>query len=214
MKLFLDTAHLEDVARIAAWGILDGVTTNPSLLAKEGKINPEKHIKALCKLVNGPVNMEVVGTTAKAMVEEGRNYAKWGENVVVKIPMTEEGLKAVALLDRMGIPTNVTLVFSASQALLAAKAGARYVSPFIGRLDDVGEDGLNLVSEILDIFTNYEFNTEVLVASIRTPKQVTDAARMGADICTMPVDIFEKLLHHPLTDTGLAKFMADWKKIA
>lgn len=214
MKLFLDTANLEAVEHIAAWGVLDGVTTNPSLLAKEGKIDPEKQIKALSRLVNGPVNMEVIGASAKEMVEEGKRYARWAENVVVKIPMTEEGLKAVNKLSSMSIPTNVTLIFSANQALLAAKAGARYVSPFIGRLDEHGEDGLALVSEIVDIFRNYELSTEVLVASIRHPRHVTEAARMGADICTLPPEIFEKLLHHPLTDLGLAKFLADWKKLS
>ena len=210
MKLFLDTANLNEIETIASWGILDGVTTNPSLLSKEGKVNPEKHLKAICKSVVGPVSMEVISQDARGMVEEGKKFAKWAENIVVKVPMTTEGLKAVTELKRFGIPTNVTLVFTSNQALLAAKAGARFVSPFIGRLDDIGEDGLMLISEMIQIFDNYDFETEILVASVRSPRQVTEVARMGAHIATLPFAVFEKLVTHPLTDAGIEKFLKDW----
>lgn len=212
MKLFLDTADLKQIKEIASWGILDGITTNPSLLAKEGKVDPKKHLQAICKIVNGPVSMEVFATDYEGMVQEGRAYASWAENIVVKVPMTPDGLRAVVTLKAEGIPTNVTLVFSANQALLAAKAGAAMVSPFIGRLDEAGEDGLTLVQEITEIFFNYGFETEVLVASVRGPRHVTESARMGAHIATLPYEIFKKLAYHPLTDIGLAKFLADWKQ--
>lgn len=212
MKLFLDTADLKQIKEIASWGILDGITTNPSLLAKEGKVDPKKHLQAICKIVNGPVSMEVFATDYEGMVQEGRAYASWAENIVVKVPMTPDGLRAVVTLKEESIPTNVTLVFSANQALLAAKAGAAMVSPFIGRLDEAGEDGLTLVQEITEIFSNYGFETEVLVASVRGPRHVTESARMGAHIATLPYEIFKKLAYHPLTDIGLAKFLADWKK--
>lgn len=212
MKLFLDTADLRQIKEIAAWGVLDGVTTNPTLLAKEGKVDPKKHLQAICKIVNGPVSMEVFAENYEGMLKEGREYATWAENIVVKIPMTTEGLRTVAALNAEGISTNVTLVFSANQALLAAKAGATMVSPFIGRLDEAGEDGLTLVQEITEIFFNYGFETEILVASIRGPRHVTESARMGAHIATLPYDIFKKLIYHPLTDLGLEKFIADWKK--
>lgn len=211
MKLFLDTANLKEIETIASWGILDGVTTNPSLLSKEGKVNPEKHLKAICKQVVGPVSMEVISTDAKGMIEEGKKFAKWAENIVVKVPMTKDGLVAVTELKKFGIPTNVTLIFTANQALLAAKAGARFVSPFIGRLDDIGEDGLMLISELVQIFDNYAFETEILVASVRSPRQITEVARMGADVATLPFAVFEKLLQHPLTDAGIEKFLKDWK---
>lgn len=212
MKLFLDTADLKQIKEIAAWGILDGITTNPTLLAKEGKVDPKKHLQAICKTVSGPVSMEVFATDYEGMVQEGRIYSTWAENIVVKVPMTPDGLRAVATLKMEGIPTNVTLIFSANQALLAAKAGAAMVSPFIGRLDEAGEDGLTLVQEITEIFSNYAFETEVLVASVRGPRHVTESARMGAHIATLPYEIFKKLVYHPLTDIGLAKFLADWKK--
>lgn len=211
MELFLDTANLDEIETIASWGILDGVTTNPSLLSKEGKVNPEKHLKAICKKVAGPVSVEVISTDANGMVEEGKKFAKWAENIVVKVPMTKDGLIAVSELKKFGISTNVTLIFTCNQALLAAKAGARFVSPFIGRLDDIGEDGLMLVSEMVQIFDNYGFETEILVASVRSPLQVTEVARMGADVATLPFTVFEKLLQHPLTDAGLEKFLKDWK---
>lgn len=212
MKLFLDTADLKQIKEIASWGILDGITTNPTLLAKEGKVDPKKHLQSICKVVNGPVSMEVFATDYEGMVQEGRAYASWAENIVVKVPMTPDGLRAVSTLKAEGIPTNVTLIFSANQALLAAKAGAAMVSPFIGRLDEAGEDGLTLVQEITEIFFNYGFETEVLVASVRGPRHVTESARMGAHIATLPYEIFKKLAYHPLTDIGLAKFLADWKQ--
>lgn len=212
MKLFLDTADLKQIKEIASWGILDGITTNPTLLAKEGKVDPKKHLQAICRVINGPVSMEVFATNYEGMLKEGREYATWAENIVVKVPMTPDGLRAVATLKAEGIPTNVTLIFSANQALLAAKAGAAMVSPFIGRLDEAGEDGLTLVQEITEIFFNYGFETEILVASIRGPRHVTESARMGAHIATLPYDIFKKLAYHPLTDIGLEKFLSDWKK--
>ena len=210
MKLFLDTANLKEIQTLASWGVLDGITTNPSLLSKEGKIDPEKHVKAICKLVKGPVSMEVFSTEADGMVAEGKRYAKWAKNVVVKVPMTSEGLKAIVLLRKEDIRVNVTLIFSANQALLAAKAGANFVSPFIGRLDENGQDGMALIEEIRAIFDNYAFPTEILVASVRHPRHVTEAAMLGADVCTLPYAVFEKLVHHPMTDSGLEKFLSDW----
>lgn len=212
MKLFLDTAHLEHIKEIASWGVLDGVTTNPTLLSKEGRMNPKKHLQEICKIVPGMVSMEVISTDLKGMLKEGREYSTWAENIVVKVPMTPNGMKAVETFRHESIQTNVTLVFSANQALLAAKAGATLVSPFIGRLDDAGEDGMIVIDEIVQIFSNYDFDTEVLVASVRHPRQITDAAMIGADIATLPYDVFMKLIHHPLTDSGLQKFLADWKK--
>lgn len=210
MKLFLDTANLDDIREMAAWGILDGVTTNPSLISREGKVKLESHLKAICELVEGPVSMEVVSADLNGMLKEGREYASWAENIVVKVPMTKDGLKAVSLLSKEGIETNVTLVFSANQAMLAAKAGARFVSPFIGRLDDHGEDGMRVIEEITTIFDQYHFATEVLVASIRHPRHVTESAMLGADVATMPKEVFEKLIQHPMTTIGLEKFLADW----
>lgn len=210
MKLFLDTANLKEIQTLASWGVLDGITTNPTLLSKEGKIDPEKHVKAICKLVKGPVSMEVFSTEAAGMVAEGKRYAKWAKNVVVKVPMTPEGLRAVGLLRKAGIRVNVTLIFSANQALLAAKAGANFVSPFIGRLDENGQDGMALIEEIRAIFDNYAFEAEILVASVRHPRHVTEAAILGADVCTLPYAVFEKLVHHPMTDSGLEKFLSDW----
>lgn len=210
MQFFLDTANLKEIETVASWGLLDGVTTNPTLLSKEGKIDPEKHVKAICKMVKGPVSMEVFSTETDGMVAEGKRYAKWAKNVVVKIPMTVEGLKAVVTLSAAGIRTNVTLVFSANQALLAAKAGASFVSPFIGRLDEIGQDGMGLIEEIRAIFDNYAFPTEILVASVRHPRHVTEAAILGADACTIPFAVFSKLAAHPLTDSGLKNFLADW----
>lgn len=211
MQLFLDTANLEQIKNALAMGVLDGVTTNPSLVAKEG-VDFEKRVKEICEIVKGPVSAEVISTDFDGMLDEGRKYAKWAKNVVVKVPMTPDGLKAVEIFGNEGIKTNVTLVFSANQALLAARAGATFVSPFIGRLDDNGEDGMTLIEEIVQIFRNYDFETKVLVASIRNPRQITEAAMIGADTATMPYEIFEKLFKHPLTDAGLAKFISDWKK--
>ncbi len=211
MKLFLDTANLDEIAKGAELGLLDGVTTNPTLIVKEG-LDFETVIKKICKMVSGPVSAEVTAQDAQGMVNEGKRYAKWAKNIYVKLPMTTEGLKACQILSSQGIPVNMTLIFSANQALLAAKAGAAFVSPFIGRLDDAGEDGMKLIEEIVHIYDNYGYETEVLVASVRHPRHVTDAAKLGADICTMPYAIFEKLARHPLTDSGLAKFLEDWSK--
>ena len=212
MKFFLDTANLDDIKKYAAWGIIDGVTTNPSLLAKEG-VNLEKRIKEILKVVDGPISAEVIATDTKGMLKEGRKFAKWHKNIHVKIPCTPAGLAATAQFKKEKIKTNVTLVFSASQALLAAKAGATLMSPFIGRLDDISEDGMVLISEIAEIYFNYGFETEILVASIRHPRHVVDAARIGADIATIPPAIFDKLIKHPLTDNGLEKFLADWDSL-
>lgn len=212
MKLFLDTANVKEIAQAHEMGVLDGVTTNPTLLAKEGR-DPVQVIKEICAIVDGPVNAEVISTDCEGMVKEARRWAELDEKIVVKIPMTREGMKAVKRLADEEIPTNVTLVFSPSQALIAAKAGASYVSPFVGRLDDRSDDGMDLVSKIIQIFDNYGFETEVIVASIRHPMHVVEAALMGADIATMPYSVFEKLFEHPLTDLGLQQFLADWEKL-
>jgi transaldolase len=212
MKFFLDTANLKEIKEIASWGVLDGITTNPSLISREGKLDMKKHATAIAELVDGPISMEVIATDLKGMLKEGREYASWSDNIVVKVPMTVDGLKAVGIFKKEGIETNVTLIFSANQALMAAKAGATFVSPFIGRLDDIGQDGMDVIREITEIFNQYHFGTEVLVASIRHPRHITDAALLGADVCTIPAKVFEKLVKHPLTDAGLAKFLADWKK--
>jgi transaldolase len=212
MKFFLDTANVKEIAHAHEMGILDGVTTNPTLLAKEGR-DPVHVVKEICALVDGPVNAEVISTDCAGMLAEAHRWAELSEKVVVKIPMTREGMKAVKRLSEEEIPTNVTLVFSPSQALIAAKAGAYYVSPFVGRLDDRSEDGMGLVSQIIQIFDNYGFETEVLVASVRHPLHVVEAALMGADIVTMPYSVFEKLFEHPLTDIGLAQFLKDWEKL-
>lgn len=211
MKLFLDTANLEDIKKYATWGLVDGVTTNPSLVAKEG-VDFEKRIKEICSVIEGPVSAEVMSNDSKEMIEQGKKFAKWAPNIYVKCPMTSEGLIATQMLSKEGIRVNVTLVFSAAQALLAAKAGASFVSPFIGRIDDMGQDGMGLIEEIMVMYSHYHFKTEVLVASVRTPRQVTDAALLGADICTVPAAIYDKLIHHPLTDTGVKTFLLDWEK--
>lgn len=213
MKFFLDTADLDDIKKYAAYGMVDGVTTNPSLVAHEKGVSFEKRIKEILKVVSGPVSVEVVATDRAGMVREGRKFAQWGKNVVVKIPMSFEGMAAVRILSKAKIKTNVTLVFSVGQALLAAKAGASYVSPFIGRLDDISEDGMGLIHDIMNVWDNYGFKTEVLVASVRHPRHVAEAAELGAHVCTMPPEILEKLVHHPLTDRGLEKFLADWKSV-
>src|ERR671929_1565170 len=211
MKIFLDTANLEDIKAFNDMGVVDGITTNPSLLSKE-KGNPSEIMRDIVRIVNGPVSLEVVGTKTEEMVEEAHKLKKYGQNVIVKIPMIPDGMKAVKKLKQEGIETNVTLVFSANQAILAAKAGASYVSPFIGRLDDIGNEGMILVNEIIQIFRNYHFKTEVLVASIRHPIHVIEAGKIGADIVTLPPDILGKMLSHPLTDKGLALFLSDWEK--
>ncbi len=212
MKFFLDTANLDEIREAASWGQVDGVTTNPSLIAKEGR-DFRQVIEEICTIVDGPISAEAVSPDAEGMIREGLGFAKWHPNVIVKLPMTIEGLKACKALTEEGIKTNVTLVFSANQALLAARAGATYVSPFVGRLDDEGQDGMALIAEIVEIFTNYDFDTQILVASVRHPMHVTEAAKLGADVATMPFKILKQLYHHPLTDVGIAKFMADWAKV-
>jgi len=211
MKIFLDTANVEEIRQAASLGVLDGVTTNPSLVAKEGR-DFKEILKEICTIVKGDVSAEVVSTDSEGMMKEGRELAKVADNIVVKIPLITEGLKAVRRLKEEGIRANVTLCFSPTQALLAAKAGAYIVSPFVGRLDDVGESGMSLIEQILTIYGNYGFDTQVLVASIRHPIHVVEAAMMGAHIGTMPYKVFEQLTKHPLTDIGLERFLADWKK--
>ncbi|RJR27049.1 MAG: fructose-6-phosphate aldolase [Desulfobacteraceae bacterium] len=211
MKFFIDTANIEEIRKAKDIGMVDGVTTNPSLVAKE-KREFRGLIKEICSIVDGPVNAEVVSLDAEGMVKEARSLKTIADNIVVKIPLIEEGLKAVRTLSREGIKTNVTLCFSAVQALLAAKAGADYVSPFVGRLDDVGHTGMELVEQIIAIYDNYDMETEIIVASIRNPLHVLDAAMMGADIATIPFSVIRQLIKHPLTDIGLEKFLADWKK--
>lgn len=212
MKFFIDTANVSEIAQAKEMGLVDGVTTNPSLVAKEGR-EFRSLIREICQMVEGPVNAEVVSTDAGAMVKEAQDLRTLGENIVVKIPLTPEGLKAVRRLRKEGIPTNVTLCFSPLQALLAAKAGADYISPFVGRLDDVSHRGMDLVEEILTIYDNYGFETEVIVASVRNPLHVVDAALMGAHIATIPFKVIDQLVRHPLTDIGLERFLADWKKM-
>jgi len=212
MKFFLDTANLNEIRDAAQFGIADGVTTNPSLIAKEGDVDFKEHIAAICEIVSGPVSAEVTSQDKEGMLREGREYAAIAKNVVVKCPLTREGLKATRELSDGGIKVNVTLCFSAGQAIMAAKAGASFISPFIGRLDDIGEDGLVLLQSIIDIYRNYEWKTEVLAASIRHPIHAIEAARMGADIATMPFKVIDQLFNHPLTDKGQAQFLADWHK--
>jgi len=212
MKFFLDTANLQEIRTVAGWGILDGVTTNPSLVAKEGR-KFEDLIREIASIVPGPISAECVAETASDIITEGRALAKLAPNIAVKIPITIEGLRAIKELSGEGVMVNTTLVFSASQALLAAKAGARFVSPFIGRLDDVSQDGMGLIDEIVTIFGNYRFSTEVIVASIRHPRHVVEAALLGADICTIPFAVIDKLAKHPLTDLGIERFLADWGKV-
>lgn len=212
MKFFIDTANLDEIREAAELGLIDGVTTNPSLIAKEGGVDFKKHIAAICELVQGDVSAEVTSLETEGMLREGREYARIAPNVVVKCPLTSDGLKATRRLTDEGTKVNVTLCFSAAQAILAAKAGAAYISPFLGRLDDVGQNGLSLLAEIIEIYDNYDWNTEVLAASIRHPIHVVEAARMGADVATMPFKVIEQLLKHPLTDKGLDQFLADWRK--
>ncbi|HIH46205.1 MAG TPA: fructose-6-phosphate aldolase [Candidatus Nitrosotenuis sp.] len=212
MKIFLDTANLQSIKQYNDMGLLDGITTNPSLLAKEGG-NPEKAMEEITKIIKGDVSLEVVSTDYSGMMNEGHKLKQYGSNVVIKVPMTADGLKACKSFSLEGIPVNVTLVFSPNQALLAAKAGAKYVSPFIGRLDDVGQDGMSLIAEIKQIFSNYDFKTQILVASVRHPMHVVEAAKIGADVVTLPPDVLGKMLKHPLTDNGLKTFLADWEKL-
>jgi transaldolase len=212
VKIFLDTADIDEVRQAVSWGVLDGVTTNPTLVAKTGRKFGEV-IQDMLAIVPGPVSLEVTSEDAGSMIAEGRKLAKLHKNVVVKVQMTPEGLQAIKALSAEGIPVNTTLIFSANQAILAAKAGAKYVSPFIGRLDDIGQDGMEVIREIVPIFRNYKFECEVLVASIRHPIHVVEAAKIGADIVTLPFDVLKKMTQHALTDVGLRRFLEDWKKV-
>jgi transaldolase len=211
MKLFIDSGNIKDIETLAAIGIIDGVTTNPSLLAKEPG-DYKENLKKICGIVKGPVSGEVVATDYDGMIRQGHDIATIDEHMVVKVPLTRDGIHACKTLSGEGIKVNVTLVFSAAQALLAAKAGATFVSPFVGRLDDIGTNGMELIREIVDIFDNYEFTTEILVASCRHPIHIIEAARMGADICTCPPAVIDMLFNHPLTNIGLEKFLKDWDK--
>lgn len=212
MKFFLDTADIAEIKEAATWGILDGITTNPSHVAKSG-VGFKQVIADICEVVSGPVSAEVIATEFDAMMRQGRELASIAPNVVVKVPIILDGLKAIKALSEEGIKVNTTLCFSPLQSLLAAKAGATYVSPFIGRLDDIGHEGMEGISQLREIFDNYHFSTEILVASVRSPMHVVDAAVIGADVVTLPFDVFGKMLKHPLTDIGLEKFLADWEKV-
>lgn len=211
MKIFIDTANVEEIKKAAALGILDGVTTNPSLIAKEGR-DLKEVIEEICSIVDGPISAEVISLEAKKMVEEARELVKLHKNIVIKIPMCEEGLKAVSILAKEGIRTNVTLIFSAQQALLAAKAGASFVSPFVGRLDDIGNGGLQIIEDIAMIFEMYAIDTEIISASIRTPMHVLEVAKAGSNIATIPYKVIMQMIKHPLTDIGIQKFLADYEK--
>jgi transaldolase len=212
MKIFIDTANIEQIREVNSWGVLDGVTTNPTLVSREGR-EFRSIIEEICSIVDGPISAEAVSMDAEGMVREARELSKLHRNIVVKIPMTSEGLKAVKVLSKEGIRTNVTLVFSPNQALMAAKAGATYVSPFVGRLDDISHTGMALVRDIVQILKNYGFETQVIAASIRHPVHVTEAALAGAHIATVPYDILKKMLKHNLTDEGIQKFLKDWEKV-
>jgi transaldolase len=212
MKIFIDTANLDQIKEINSWGILDGVTTNPTLVAKEG-CDFETRVRDICQVVDGPISAEAVSMEAEGMIKEARQLSKIHKNIIVKIPMTSEGLKAVKVLSKEGIKTNVTLVFSPNQALLAAKAGATYVSPFVGRLDDISHDGMALVRDIVTIFRNYGFKTQVIAASMRHPVHVTEAALAGAHVATIPYDVLKKMIKHNLTDEGIQKFLKDWENV-
>ena len=212
MKFFIDSANIDDIKNGISLGMVDGVTTNPSLIAKE-KRNFEEVVKEILELVDGPVSLEVVSTDVQEMVREGKKLVKLGDNAVIKVPMTTEGLKATKIFAQNGIKVNQTLIFSPVQALMAAKAGAAYVSPFVGRLDDVCHDGMEIVEQIITIYDNYGFETEVIVASVRHPRHVLEAALIGADVATIPLKVIEQLARHPLTDKGIDLFLADWKKV-
>jgi transaldolase len=212
MKIFIDTANLEEIKEVASYGLLDGVTTNPSLISKEKHKDVKKFYEQVCSIVAGPVSAEVIAQDTEGMLSEGREYSKIASNIVIKVPLITEGLKAVKRFTEEGIKTNVTLCFSPSQAVLAAKAGAAMVSPFIGRLDDISQPGMQLIEQIVQIYRNYNFSTEVLVASVRHPMHFVEACLIGADICTIPFKVIEQLAKHPLTDLGLEKFLSDWKK--
>jgi transaldolase len=212
MKIFIDTANINEIREAYSWGVIDGVTTNPSLIAKEGK-DFRKVIEEICSIVDGPISAEAVSMDAEGMIKESRELSKIHKNIVVKIPMTKEGLKAVKKVSSEGIKTNMTLIFSPNQALLSAKAGATYVSPFVGRLDDISHVGMDIVGQIVEVFDNYAFETEVIVASIRNPLHVVEAAMMGAHVATIPFNVLEQMLKHPLTDIGIKRFLEDWEKV-
>lgn len=212
MKLFIDTANIDEIREVNEWGVISGVTTNPSLIAKEGR-DFKQVVKEISDIVDGPISAEVISLKKEGMIEEARELSKIHPNIVIKIPMTIEGLKAVKVLSKEGIKTNVTLIFSANQALLAAKAGATYVSPFIGRLDDIGNEGMNIVYEIVQIFDIHNIDTEIIAASIRHPMHVIEAAKAGSHISTIPYKVFIQMINHPLTDIGIDKFLNDWKKL-
>ena len=212
MKIFIDTANIEEIKTANEWGVIDGVTTNPTLVAKEGK-DFKSIVNQILSIVDGPISVEVISTDPEGMVKEALDMSKWSENIVIKMPMIPDGLKAVKILNEKGVKTNVTLVFSVNQALLAAKAGATYVSPFIGRLDDIGHDGMQIIRDLVQIYKLYDFKTKIIVASIRHPLHVVESAKIGADVATIPFGVIEKMFKHPLTDIGLEKFLQDWKKI-
>lgn len=212
MKIFIDTASVKEIKEASSLGLIDGVTTNPSLMAKEAR-NPEQVLKEICALVSGPVSAEVISLESSGMVDEAHELVKLAKNIVIKVPLTREGLKTARILSSEGIKTNVTLCFSPIQALLAAKAGATYVSPFIGRLDDIAQEGISLISDIKKIYSNYGFNTQIIVASVRNPVHVLKAALIGADIATIPYSVIEQLIKHPLTDIGIDRFLQDYKKV-
>ncbi len=214
MKIFIDTANIEEIKTANEWGVIDGVTTNPTLVAKEGK-DFKSIVNQIMSIVDGPISVEVISTDSKGMVKEALEMSKWSKNIVIKIPMIPEGLKAVKILNEKGIKTNVTLVFSVNQAILAAKAGATYVSPFIGRLDDIGHNGMQIIRDLVKIYENekYGFKTEIIVASVRHPLHVVESAKIGAHVATIPYGVIEKMFKHPLTDIGLEKFLLDWKKV-
>lgn len=212
MKLFIDTANLDEIREISSWGVLDGVTTNPTILSRE-KMDYRTLIDAILKLVDGPISVEAVNEKAEKIIKEAKMLSKISENIVVKIPITPEGLAATKVLSKEGVKVNMTLVFSVNQSILAAKAGATYDSPFLGRLDDIGSDGMTLLSDIVTVYQNYGFKTQIIAASIRSPQHVVDAALIGADVCTIPYKVFTQMVKHPLTDKGIERFLNDWKKV-
>ncbi len=213
MKIFLDSANVDKIRKAASMGLCDGVTTNPTIIMKEGR-DHKTVIGEISSIIDGPVSVEGVGRTAEELVKDAREFVKWGKNIVAKIPMTQEGLKAVRILSKEGIKTNVTLVFSPTQGMLAAKAGASYISPFVGRLDDISEDGMALIADLVEILNNYDYKTEIIVASVRHPRHVVESAMLGAHIATLPPDVFDKLFSHPLTDNGIKRFEEDYAKTA
>jgi len=212
MRLFIDSANIDEIKEVAGWGIISGVTTNPSLIAKEGK-DFKYIVNRICQFVDGPISAEVISLKAEGMIKEAREFASWHPNITIKIPMTEEGIKATKILSNDGIKTNVTLVFSANQALLAALAGATFISPFVGRFDDIGQDGMSIIEEIRTIFDNYVFSTQIITASIRHPMHVTMAAKLGSDVSTVPYKILKQMFKHPLTDSGIERFLKDWETV-